>query len=349
MRIERHRPLILILVVLIAAGGAVASTLDEYLRRVDSAHVIAKELVDVVANEDAEMEEEKVAELRGLIPRAEKVTSSNGTIDVDNAWLAASLDDLTAEKDTSSRLSLLTAIDERLGAISDSVGELVRAEAASRSKDEDKQKLAEILQRPEYQKAQPKEESLFQKWWREFIDWLARVFPRTSPGPVSGTNFDSLKIGMQVLIFALVLGLIVFLLWRSAPYISQRFRKRDRREKQDRVILGERVGADESAADIFGEAERLAQLGDHRGAIRKGYIALLCELGDRKIVRLARHKTNRDYLRDVHDRGELLQAMTGLTGNFERSWYGLKLAAAEDWEEFSDRCRSTIASVGRTR
>lgn len=349
MTMLRSRSAIIFLVLLSVAGSAAASTLDDYLRRVRSAQVISKELVDVVENKDTEMEEEKVAELRSLVPRSEKVDSSNGTIEVDNAWLAATLDELAAETKESNRLSLLWSIDQRLGAISESVNELLLAEAAARSKDEDKQKLAEILQRPEYQKAQPKEESLFQKWWREFIDWLARVFPRTSPDAPSGVNYDSLKIGMQVIIFAIVLGLIGFLLWRFAPLLSQRFRRREKSTRQDRVILGEKIGADESSADIFSDAERLAREGDHRGAIRKGYIALLCELGDRKIVRLARHKTNRDYLRDVRDRGELLQAMTGLTGNFERSWYGLRLAAAEDWDEFRERCRRTISSVGRAR
>ena len=47
------------------------------------------------------------------------------------------------------------------------------------------------------------------------------------------------------------------------------------------------------------EAETLARQGEIRAAIRKAYIALLVELGDRKIISLAQHKTNRDYLRAV--------------------------------------------------
>ena len=48
------------------------------------------------------------------------------------------------------------------------------------------------------------------------------------------------------------------------------------------MILGEHVSADESAHDLLAEAERLAGEGRLREAIRKGYIAVLCDLADRK-------------------------------------------------------------------
>jgi hypothetical protein len=56
--------------------------------------------------------------------------------------------------------------------------------------------------------------------------------------------------------------------------------------KQERVILGERISAEETAQILFAEAEHLARQGNLRGAIRKGYIALLCDLSDRKNHRL---------------------------------------------------------------
>src|SRR5204863_1993073 len=127
--------------------------------------------------------------------------------------------------------------------------------------------------------------------------------------------------------------------------LASRFGSKRKEKKRDRVILGERIADDESAEDLFGEAERLAREGQLRDAIRKGYIALLCELSDRKIIGLARHKTNRDYLRDVRKRRELFENMVGLTGNFERNWYGLRPSAPADWEDFRDRYRQTISSV----
>jgi hypothetical protein len=79
-----------------------------------------------------------------------------------------------------------------------------------------------------------------------------------------------------------------------------------------------------------------------RGAIRKGYIALLCELADRKVIGLSRHKTNRDYLRDVLGKNELYQNMNGLTSNFERHWYGFESAEEKDWEEFRNGYKRII-------
>ena len=139
---------------------------------------------------------------------------------------------------------------------------------------------------------------------------------------------------MQMLLYALVLGVIGFLIRRFAPFLFKRFQNREKKEKRERVILGERLAADETAQNLFDEAENLARAGNVRGAIRKGYIALLCELADRKIIGLSRHKTNRDYLRDVRSKTELYENMNGLTLNFERHWYGFETADAEDWEEF---------------
>ena len=62
--------------------------------------------------------------------------------------------------------------------------------------------------------------------------------------------------------------------------------------------------SDESSADLFADAEDFARKGEMRSAIRKGYIAMLCEwvTEDRHV---GRHKTNRDYLRDVKRDDEL--------------------------------------------
>jgi hypothetical protein len=105
-------------------------------------------------------------------------------------------------------------------------------------------------------------------------------------------------------------------------------------------VLGESVAADETAADLLTEAERLARAGDLRGAMRKAYIAVLCELGDRKILRLAPHKTNRDYLRALSDNARLFQTVQPLTNAYERHWYGLIPASETDWREFHQGVKS---------
>jgi hypothetical protein len=98
--------------------------------------------------------------------------------------------------------------------------------------------------------------------------------------------------------------------------------------------LGERLEPDATATDLLSEAEALARQGDLRAAIRKAYIALLVELGDRKLISLAHHKTNRDYLNSVRSIPDLHSQMRGLTDSFERHWYGFASATANDWQDF---------------
>ena len=83
--------------------------------------------------------------IKTAIPRDRKVEWPGGGLETDNHWLAASLDKAqSSESNTTKRADLLNGIDERLIAISETIGELETAVAANRTKDEDKQKLAEI-------------------------------------------------------------------------------------------------------------------------------------------------------------------------------------------------------------
>jgi hypothetical protein len=107
-------------------------------------------------------------------------------------------------------------------------------------------------------------------------------------------------------------------------------------------VLGERLEPEESAGDLLSEAETLARRGELRAAIRKAYIALLVELGDRKIISLAQHKTNRDYLRAVSGVPALYANMSGLTDSFERHWYGIAQATQQDWQTFQAAYKATL-------
>lgn len=334
---------------MILSNVASAASLDDYRQRVESVHIYVEELLAEVGNaeqgkRDMRHESEVIAHIRRVLPPTENVEWPTGSVETANQWLYASLEQFQNEADPAKRGVILTGVNERITSIAREVDELQKASASKRTKDEDKQKLAEILQREEYQKAQAKEESIFQRWLREFMEWLAKVFPRSPVTPNADPGTGSLKMGLQILIFALVIGLVGFLIYRFIPFFGRR-RGKKKKEKGDRVILGERVASDESAASLFDEAEMLAREGNLRGAIRKGYIALLCELSDRKLIGLARHKTNRDYLRDVRKRADLFENMNGMTLNFERNWYGLRPADAQDWEDFKSRYQQTIAGV----
>lgn len=346
-----QRSLVISVCVLAGALNLAAATLDNYRQRIEAAHLDTNMLLDVTREDslvtrDVAAENERIAGIRRLLPTTETVDSSSGSVETSNQWLHSALDAFTKENDAKRRRIIISAALERLASIAREVDQLQKAEAAARTKDEDKQKLGEILKREEYQKAETPEDSLFQRWWKKFVEWLESVFPRPSTAPqVQYPGFGGLAFLLQILLLVAAVGLIGFLIYRFAPGLFGRYGGSPKTKKVDRVILGERISADESATDLFSDAERLARDGDLRGAIRKGYIALLCELSDRKVIGLARHKTNRDYVRDVRKRTDLVEGMTGMTRSFEQNWYGLRTAGAADWEDFRETYQKTITRV----
>ncbi|HVF49620.1 MAG TPA: DUF4129 domain-containing protein, partial [Pyrinomonadaceae bacterium] len=172
--------------------------------------------------------------------------------------------------------------------------------------------------------------------------WLYELIPQSEPLR-PGTN-PGLSRAAQVFTYGLCIVVLALLLWKYGGRLFRRAgtpRTRPRREA--RIVLGEELSPEQTASDLLSEAERLARAGDVRGAIRKGYIALLCELGDRRLLRLAQHKTNRDYLNALRrERAALYREMQPLTLNFERHWYGHVAANEEDWTDFRTRCRQAL-------
>lgn len=340
-------PLALILVLY---GFAPGSSVAEYRTRVNDAmetlgdlEALGRESTEI-RDQFATYQQRLIEEIKEVLPIHEKVEHNAQSIEVDNRWLHSGLDEMEKEApDSADRTRIINGLAQRLEALSAKLDEITKAEESSRTKDEDKTKLNEILTREEYKKPEEKEESLLERAWRQFQEWWRKNFPQPEVSPqMPSEGLGSLSKLIQGLVILAAVGLIAFLIYRFAPMFSTRFKRRKKKEKEVRVILGETLGADETASDLFAEAEKLAGQGNLRAAIRKGYIALLCELNDRKIIGLARHKTNRDYLRDLKKRKEIYGGVSNMTGSFERHWYGFASAETEDWDEFRQNYRQTL-------
>lgn len=288
-----------------------------------------------------------VEEIKQHLPDNEKIGINGLEIETDNRWLHRELDEFQKlEKDSPERISKIQSINERLGGIIAKIKELESAAAdPARSKDAEKQKLTEILQRPEYQPVQNQDKSALERWVDSLMEWLDSLFPK--PAKVDPLNVPSYSIPpglVQTLVIIGAVGVLAFVAWRFLPYFQAR-RKKEKKDAGERIVLGERLAVHESADSLFAQAEKLAREGNFRAAIRRGYIALLCELGDRRVVRLAQHKTNRDYLFDVRERGELWQGMRTATGYFEQHWYGFTDAGEEDWARFREQYQQNMTKV----
>ncbi|HKP71558.1 MAG TPA: DUF4129 domain-containing protein [Pyrinomonadaceae bacterium] len=331
--------------VLFCCFGADASTLDDYRGRVLKATNAVEEFYWTVFEEEtdarelAALESKTLRDVRDALPPTERVEWSGGAFDVDNKWLHDELDlyeKLPADK-TGEREDALYRVSERLRSLVARLDEAANAPKAARDKEAEKGRLNAILRRPEYNE-QAAEDTALSRLWKSFRSFLRRLMPRSQPlSPGAAGAFSAVA---RVFVFALAAGVIIFVLWKYGASLLPRNRAKKKTETEARVVLGERLAPDQTAADLVAQAEALARAGDLRGAIRKAYIAVLFELGERKILRLAAHKTNRDYLSAVRATRDALYAdMQPLTNNYERHWYGFAPATDADWDDFRSRCR----------
>ncbi|HKG14483.1 MAG TPA: DUF4129 domain-containing protein, partial [Pyrinomonadaceae bacterium] len=158
----------------------------------------------------------------------------------------------------------------------------------------------------------------------------------SAPNPRLSQFAQVLVIGLCVLVLAYVVRRV----WAGRA----RELKTLKLKRRPRVILGERLEPDATPADLLSAAEALARAGDLRGAVRKAYVALLCGLGDGGVIRLAQHKTNRDYLDAVRRSASqrIYAELLPLTRGFEQHWYGLRDTTADEWDDYSARCRQAL-------
>jgi hypothetical protein len=284
--------------------------------------------------------------VRQLLPSSETIEWQGRILRVDNSWLAEALDnyELLPVGDAR-RVDAMARIAERLQAIDERLTEMERGAAGQPiNKDDEKARLAAILRREEYSR-QAAEGNAFTRLLKRIRDWFRGLFPKREVRNEPQRESSAVNITALIIVALLSLAVLVYVAWRILPrFLRRDMKKRKPKERGARVVLGEKLGADESSSDLLLEAERLARSGDLRAAIRKGYIALLCDLHDRKLVRLEQHKTNRDYLRAVQANQSLYEEMKPMTRSFENHWYGFTPATETDWQDFRSHYRKAVTS-----
>jgi hypothetical protein len=335
---------------LLFAESAFAIPLGVYHERVRRSIVLIGSVGAAVDGEVTNPERERVAEsralgeVRTLLPPNDTVEWRGDVVRVDNNWLKEALDAYEQiSPNDSKRPEALSRMADRLQALDDRLNAIDAQAGQPLNKDEEKARLAAILRREEYNR-QAAQGNALTRIIKRIRDWLDSLFPERQR---SDARQDSRAVNLtaQIIISLVCLGIIIYAAWRFLPRFLRRERKKRKpKERGARVVLGERLGADESSADLLAEAETLARSGDLRAAIRKGYIALLCELHDRKVVRLEQHKTNRDYLRAVQSNAPLYEEMRPMTMSFENHWYGFIPATETDWQTFRARYRKAVTS-----
>jgi len=274
---------------------------------------------------------ETLRAIRTVVPESADVEWNETSFIVENSWLHRELGKYE-DAANADRAALLARITERLQAIEERLVEIEKpGSAATASKAESSKKLAEILRRPEYAKSID-EGSALSRLWKRFWQWIESLRPKpVTLAPDRASLFSKFA---QLFVIVLALAVLAYVFKMFAPRLLRKRKSKKKAKPEPRIVLGERLQPDQSAMDLLTEAELLARRGELRAAIRKAYIALLLELGERKIIRLAQYKTNRDYLRAVREFEPLYGNVKQLTDSFERHWYGFASATEDDWVAF---------------
>ncbi|HKS09074.1 MAG TPA: DUF4129 domain-containing protein [Pyrinomonadaceae bacterium] len=329
---------------MIVPATASAQTLrpEDYQRELQRAISSLYDLYEIDETEYPESYQdqfnETIATVHEALPEKQSVQSSDEVCEVDNSWLHADLEEfkkLTPEK----RVTRLEQIIARLQALDQRVVYQRRAPTENDNKVFTKGKLESILSRPEYV-TQERGPNALTRLLQDFIRWISQFLP--GPVKMSPGRSSWMTVVAQVLVLIVVLAVVFYVIRILFRRFGRKRRKRAPKKRKARIVLGEQLKPEDTSTDLLSEAEALARRGELRAAIRKAYIALLVELGDRKVITLAQHKTNRDYLNSVRNLSVLHSNMRGLTDSFERHWYGLDEATDNDWQNFRLRYAAAL-------
>ena len=191
------------------------------------------------------------------------------------------------------------------------------------------------------------EETWFQRWRREFGawlekkmwkagNWIGRVLRKIEDWFSSGRStsdpgegaWDWLGAVRNLLYVLLGVALVLLVIM----IVRARRRSRSRPVEAEAVaplpdLTREDVTADQLPEDGWLQMARdLIERGELRLALRASYLAGLAHLGQREMIHLARHKSNRDYDRELRRRArgnaDLIDSFDHSLHTFERSWYG---------------------------
>ena len=172
-----RRTAALFVAVIFSVFTAHGAALSDYTKRVDEAQVLLYALYapeeDEDETENTPNERQNLARVRQLLPKSETIALAGGkSFEINNLWLYSALEQYEkSSADEPKRRRILSETAEKLGALEDRLKEFETAEKTAGNKNQTKQKLDEILQRPEFLPPE-KRESFIEKWWREFWEWL---------------------------------------------------------------------------------------------------------------------------------------------------------------------------------
>jgi hypothetical protein len=161
-------------------------------------------------------------------------------------------------------------------------------------------------------------------WLSDFWEWLSAPF-RFS---LFGWNV-AFSLGQILLIVLLVIALVVLV-----RYLSKLYREKTKHHEASQGEEGESELSDVDRiealpvpvlrrnGDLLAAAQEHYQRGEYREAIIALFAYLLLELDKQQVIRLAKGKTNRQYLREIGPREALRLLYAATMEQFEAVFFG---------------------------
>ncbi len=219
--------------------------------------------------------------------------------------------------------------DERIDAMDAAQARLseLQAEAGSTpvpgqlDVDKAQKKAAEVLARPEFRFAAAAQPTWLDRKWAQFWMWFASLFEGARR---FGAAVPWLGKFLEWAFFILAgVGLLLFI-------------RRSFARQQLQIALSSGATQfsawDREANDWASEAETRAANREWRDAVHCLYWAAIVRLEARRAWRHNPARTPREYVRLLQPGSSQQSALRGLTGIFERVWYGLRDAEPTDYE-----------------
>lgn len=195
-----------------------------------------------------------------------------------------------------------------------------------------RQRLQEVLARPEFQPAQP-------TLWQRIRNWLADLLADLLfylPRGTGSEFFGELLIWIIVGISGLVVAGVLFSFLRG---LRQNLLKEERIEEFEGDIPLYASQAQQRATEA-------ARGGDFREAMRLLYLAALLHLDEVGLIRFDRALTNREVLASVAHNEPLRALLAPVVTQFDRVWYGHAPFGASDFEQVTHHIEQLRAIEG---
>lgn len=207
-------------------------------------------------------------------------------------------------------------------------------------------KVKEILSNPIYrdQISTEKESWLgeaLETLFRRIGEWFGNLFPKPQgPAPV-GAGMAGMTNAVIWILIAVLAGFIVYALASIA------WKKRRAGETHEGTGLVDDEEANRSADEWLTQADRLANEGRYREAVRCLYLASLIRLDEAKILRFERHETNWEHLYRYTDAPGRLASFNlhPVTQNFDQIWYGFNTQGMPDVVWFRNEYQNLIQAI----